>query len=604
MLAVGTDATLGALTLSEGMLAPQFDAATTSYTASVGYTVSPLTVTPTPTDSGAAVAFLDASDAALADADGNADGHQVALGVGANVFKVKVTAEDRVAAETYAVTVTRTAEDTSLSPPPSDAAAAFQSTAAYAVTFQGQWTAAVTPGGVPGGAHFTRLIGAVHNAGVTFLSGGGTATAGVEAMAENGVTSSLKTEVEAARPNALGVLEGAGATIGRAGSTALNTVTLTTAHPRVTLVTMVAPSPDWFVGVSGLPLLDAQGNWLRSHTVNLYPWDAGTEEGSEFSLANAATEPRGTIRSIRGTGKFSTAPIATLSFARQSVGTARRVAENTAPGRDIGAPITVRDRGGGTVTYGLGGTDAAFFDVADSTGQLRTRAALDYETRNGYTVTVTASHGDGSSDSIAVTITVTDVNEAPAITGSASVEYPENGSGTVAAYGAADPENAAIAWTLSGVDGGDFGIDGAGVLGFTASPDYEAPADADRNNVYAVTVEASDGTNTATRDRKRRRPQRRRSGDADPVVGAAPGRYPADRHPDRPRRRRVRRGLEVGAVRRRFDRLDRHRHRGQLHAGCRRRGEAPCGSLSRTPTATDPERAWVRRRPTRCGRRR
>ena len=44
-----------------------------------------------------------------------------------------------------------------------------------------------------------------------------------------------------------------------------------------------------------------------------------------------------------------------------------------------------------------------------------------------------------------------------------------------------------------------FDID-AGVLTFKTSPDYEAPADADTNNVYMVTVNASDGTNMDTRD--------------------------------------------------------------------------------------------------------
>ena len=50
---------------------------------------------------------------------------------------------------TYTVTVTRTAEDTSLSPPASDPVAAFPSTAVYTVTFKGDWTTSVTPGGVP-----------------------------------------------------------------------------------------------------------------------------------------------------------------------------------------------------------------------------------------------------------------------------------------------------------------------------------------------------------------------------------------------------------------------------------------------------------------------
>ena len=208
-----------------------------------------------------------------------------------------------------------------LDPPESDPAVDVYSEATYSVTFRGLWTAAVTSGGLPGGAHFTNLIGGVHNAGVTFLRDGGRATAGVEFMAELGGTSTLAREVRAAEPDALSVLLGSG-NIGPTGSSTIDDVTLTTDHSRVTLLTMIAPSPDWFVGVSGLSLLDEQGEWMGSLTVNLYPWDAGTEDGTEFSLSNPATTPRGVITSIRGSGKFSNEPIATLTFTLQSVETA------------------------------------------------------------------------------------------------------------------------------------------------------------------------------------------------------------------------------------------------------------------------------------------
>ena len=208
-----------------------------------------------------------------------------------------------------------------LDPPESDPTVDVYSEASYSVSFRGLWTTAVTSGGLPGGAHFTNLIGGVHNAGVTFLRDGGRATAGVEFMAELGGTSTLAREVRAAEPDALAVLLGSG-NIGPTGSSTINDVTLTTDHSRVTLLTMIAPSPDWFVGVSGLSLLDEQGEWMASLTVNLYPWDAGTEDGTEFSLSNPATTPRGVITSIRGRGKFSNEPIATLTFTLQSVKTA------------------------------------------------------------------------------------------------------------------------------------------------------------------------------------------------------------------------------------------------------------------------------------------
>ena len=74
--------------------------------------------------------------------------------------------------------------------------------ATYTVTFQGNWTTDSTPGGVVGGAHFTTLVGAVHNDMVTFWESGGTATSGVESVAELGATGTFESEVAAAGANA------------------------------------------------------------------------------------------------------------------------------------------------------------------------------------------------------------------------------------------------------------------------------------------------------------------------------------------------------------------------------------------------------------------
>ena len=360
------------------------------------------------------------------------------------------------------------------------------------MVFQGRWITAVTPGGVPSGAHFSRLIGGVHSDAVTFLESGGMASAGVESMAEDGAWTDLQGEVQDAGSGALSVLAGDTDSISPATSKTL-TATLTTEYPRITLVTMVAPSPDWFVGVSGLPLLDDQGHWLRSHEVHLYPWDAGTEDGSEFSRSNPTTSPRGVITSIRGTGKFSTERIASLSFALQSVSTTRSVAENTAAGTDIGEPV-VSTGTSGAVSYTLGGRDAASFDIVPATGQLQTKAALDYETRSGYEVTVTATDSGGTMG-IAVTINVTNVIELTAITGPASATFGESGWGRVATFTASsDQDRGGVNWTLSGADAAHFSIDSpAGALRFHIDPvspnlfrqppDFENPVDADRDKV-------------------------------------------------------------------------------------------------------------------------
>ncbi|MXX06165.1 MAG: hypothetical protein F4122_02735 [Gammaproteobacteria bacterium] len=185
----------------------------------------------------------------------------------------------------------------------------------YQATFEGKWTTAVSPGGVPGGAHFTTLIGAVHNSQVTFWDNGGTASPGMESMAELGLTGALRSEIESKGSDVLATLQQGISSGGTASATFEFSASPT--HSLVTLVTMVAPSPDWFTGVSGFSLRE-NGGWIGSRTVDLFPYDAGTEDGEGFSLSNPPTSPQGVITRIRGMGKFSNEPIATLTFTLQT----------------------------------------------------------------------------------------------------------------------------------------------------------------------------------------------------------------------------------------------------------------------------------------------
>ena len=187
----------------------------------------------------------------------------------------------------------------------------------------------------------------------------------------------------------------------------------------------------------------------------------------------------------------------------------RTVAENTDSGMPIGEgdPVTAMDVATAndgmttdeTLTYTLGGADAASFSIDRGTGQLSTKADLDYETKRSYTVMVTATDPGGLSATVTVTVEVTAVDEGPELSGEAPGEYAENGRTPVATFTASDPERATIIWSLSGVDADNFTIVG-GVLRFTSSPNYETPADDDTNNTYVITVIASDGANEDTED--------------------------------------------------------------------------------------------------------
>ncbi len=175
--------------------------------------------------------------------------------------------------------------------------------------------------------------------------------------------------------------------------------------------------------------------------------------------------------------------------------TTRSIAENTASGVNIGSPVAATDADtGDTLTYTLGGTDAASFRIVSTSGQLRTSAALDYETKSSYSVSVSVSDGNGGSDSIAVTINVTNVNEAPSFASStATRSIAENTAANTnigAAITATDVDaNTTLSYTLGGTDASSFSIvSTSGQLQTSAALDYET------KNAYSVTVTAADGT--------------------------------------------------------------------------------------------------------------
>ena len=91
----------------------------------------------------------------------------------------------------------------------------------------------------------------------------------------------------------------------------------------------------------------------------------------------------------------------------------RAVAENTPSGQPIGAPVLATDGDGDALTYSLAGEDATSFALDADSGQVRTLAALDYESRTTYAVVVEVSDGLGGTTRQPVTITVTDENEPP-----------------------------------------------------------------------------------------------------------------------------------------------------------------------------------------------
>ena len=204
-----------------------------------------------------------------------------------------------------------------------------------------------------------------------------------------------------------------------------------------------------------------------------------------YALVKSSTLP--IFRSINN------APVFT-----EGTSTKRTVAENTGSGVNIGSAVSATDADDDQLTYSLSGTDALSFGIDSSSGQLRTRTALDYETKSSYSVTVSVSDGNEGSDSIPVTISVTDVDETPAnrapvfTEGSRTtrtvVENTTSGVNIGSAVSAPDTDDDTLTYRLGGPDAAFFSIDStSGQLQTEALLDYEAKA------LYTVTVSVSDG---------------------------------------------------------------------------------------------------------------
>ena len=178
----------------------------------------------------------------------------------------------------------------------------------------------------------------------------------------------------------------------------------------------------------------------------------------------------------------------------EGTSTTRSVAENTGSEQDIGSAVSATDPDDDTLTYTLGGTDAASFSINSTNGQLQTKAALDYETKTSYSVTVSVSDDNGGSDSIDVTITATDANDAPVFTDVARLRVvlvPENtASGTDFGHAvtATDQDNDTLTYSLNGTDAESFRIvSTSGQLRTKAALDYETKSS------YSFTISVSDG---------------------------------------------------------------------------------------------------------------
>lgn len=176
----------------------------------------------------------------------------------------------------------------------SASALAASQTATYEMVFVPTWTSASHPLEYPiGKGHFSGLIGATHKANYQIFSKGKKPTPGLENLSEHGKHSPLDSEIQSAiKAGTAGtMIETTEAIRGPVHQPVTTTFKISKQFPLVTMVAMIAPSPDWFVGVRNVQLY-SNGKWVPTITKIAYAWDSGGDDGKSYLSEDKDTNPK------------------------------------------------------------------------------------------------------------------------------------------------------------------------------------------------------------------------------------------------------------------------------------------------------------------------
>lgn len=204
-------------------------------------------------------------------------------------------------------------------------------TANYTITFEGTWSDITHPNSdFPSNAHWSNLVGAMHNNTIVFVSPGMLATTGIEDVAERGVNDEFELEVQnAINAGTAHLFINQPFDAFSPTSSASVSIVANSNFPLLSLASMIAPSPDWMIQVNSLSLIDTNGDWKPSIVMDLFPYDAGTEDGDMYAFINPESNPQELIHPLQNIAPFSNAKVGTLTISLAPLSTEEVNAKTT-----------------------------------------------------------------------------------------------------------------------------------------------------------------------------------------------------------------------------------------------------------------------------------
>lgn len=155
----------------------------------------------------------------------------------------------------------------------------------YKLSFTSVWNSKDFPTNFPSNPHFSPFVGATHSNQTRIWSTSETTSAGIEQVSETGGTSKFKTELEAKKQD--GKVENifTAASGSQSPGSQSFIFKVSKQFPLVSAISMIAPSPDWIVGIRDVNLYE-NNQWITSKRIELKLYDTGTDLGTQFSSGN------------------------------------------------------------------------------------------------------------------------------------------------------------------------------------------------------------------------------------------------------------------------------------------------------------------------------
>ena len=181
----------------------------------------------------------------------------------------------------------------------------------YTVRMRASWSERLHPYWYPQGAHLSPMVAWSHRLKNILFRENGISSEGMEIMAETGATKTLVQEIQNNILAGTILTHNVGLVFNAPGENEIQ-IPMTKDAPYITVVSMIAPSPDWFITAQNIQLYE-DGRWLERVNIPAVLYDAGTDGGTSFTAADIDTNPKKPITKIRNAPSV---PIASFEFVK------------------------------------------------------------------------------------------------------------------------------------------------------------------------------------------------------------------------------------------------------------------------------------------------